>query len=53
MILLSLGELVLQTGDRQQAMTYLEEAGDISQKYSFYRTVGQSMIDLAGLYRDE
>src|SRR5882762_12022245 len=33
-------------------MTYLEEAGDISQKYSFYRTVGQSMIDLAGLYRD-
>src|SRR5207249_1767067 len=31
---------------------YLEEAGDISQKYNFYRTVGQSMIDLAGLYRD-
>ena len=52
MILLSLGELAIQTGDRQQATTYLEEAGDISQKYNFYRTVGQSMIDLAGLYRD-
>jgi CHAT domain-containing protein len=52
MILLSLGELAIQTGDRQQATRYLQEAGDISQKYNFYRTVGQSMIDLAGLYRD-
>jgi CHAT domain-containing protein len=52
MILLSLGELALQTGDRERAMRYLEEAGDISQKYNFYRTVGQAMIDLAGLYRD-
>src|SRR6266850_4608993 len=52
MILLSLGELALQTGDRQQAKKYLEEAGDISQKYNFYRTVGQAMIDLAGFYRD-
>jgi len=52
MILLSLGELALQTGDRERAMKYLEEAGDISQKYNFYRTVGQAMIDLAGFYRD-
>ena len=52
MILLSLGELALQTGDRERAMRYLEEAGDISQKYNFYRTVGQAMIDLAGLYRE-
>jgi len=52
MILLSLGELALQAADRQQAMKYLEEAGDISQKYNFYRTVGQAMIDLASLYRD-
>src|SRR6266436_10276551 len=51
MILLSLGELVLQTGDREWAMRYLEEAGDISQKYNFYRTVGQAMIDLTRLYR--
>src|SRR5713101_4740225 len=52
MTLLSLGELALQAGDREWAMRYLEEAGDISQKYNFYRTVGQAMIDLAGLYRD-
>ncbi len=52
MILLSLGELALQTGDPQKAMQYLEQAGDLSQKYKFYRTVGQAMIDLAGLYRD-
>jgi len=52
MILLSLGELALQTGDRQTAKTYLEQTGDIAQKYNFYRTEGQAMIDLAGLYRD-
>src|SRR5229473_3539040 len=52
MILLSLGELALQTGDRQTAKTYLEQTGDISEKYNFYRTVGQTMIDLANLYRD-
>ncbi len=52
MILLSLGELAIQTGDRQGAMKYLEQAGDLARKYRFYRTVGQAMIDLAGLYRD-
>jgi len=52
MILLSLGELALQTGDRAGAIKYLEQAADLSQKYKFYRTVGQAMIDLAGLYRD-
>ena len=52
MILLSLGELSLQSGDHHGAMNYLEQAGDIAQKYNFYRTEGQSMIDLAGLYRD-
>jgi CHAT domain-containing protein len=52
MILLSLGELALQTGDRQTAKTYLEQTGDIAQKYNFYRTEGQAMIDLAALYRD-
>jgi CHAT domain-containing protein len=52
MILLSLGELALQTGDRQGAMQYLEQSGDLAQEYKFYRTLGQAMIDLAGLYRD-
>src|SRR5579864_5056616 len=52
MILLSLGELALQSGDRQGAMNSLEQAGQIAQRYNFYRTEGQAMIDLAGLYRD-
>src|SRR5208283_5755599 len=52
MIFLSLGELALQSGDRQSAMQYLEQAADLSQKHKFYRTVGQAKIDLAGLYRD-
>src|SRR5258708_23889512 len=53
MILLSLGELALQSGDRQGAMNSLEEAGQIAQRYNFYRTEGQAMIDLAGLYRED
>jgi CHAT domain-containing protein len=52
MILLSLGELALQSGDRQSAMKSLEQAGQIAQSYNFYRTESQAMIDLAGLYRD-
>ncbi len=52
MILELLGELAVHTGDRQAAMRYLKQSGDLAQKYKFYRTVGQSMIDLAGLYRE-
>lgn len=52
MILQLLGELAVQTGDRQAAIKYLQQSGDLAQKYKFYRTVGQSMIDLAALYRD-
>ena len=52
MILQLLGELAMRTGDRQGAMNYLERSGELAQKYKFYRTMGQSMIDLAGLYRD-
>src|SRR2546421_552636 len=52
MILLSLGELALQSGDRQAALNSLEQAGQIAQRYNFYRTESQAMIDLAGLYRD-
>jgi len=52
MILQLLGELAVRTGDHQVAMKYLKQSGDLAQKYKFYRTVGQSMIDLAGLYRE-
>src|SRR5258708_31460169 len=50
MILLSLGELALQTGDRQGAMNSLEQAGQIAKRDNFYRTEGQAMIDFAGLH---
>ncbi len=52
MILLSLGELALQSGNRQDALNSLEQAGQIARRYNFYRTEGQAMIDLAGIYRD-
>lgn len=52
MILQLLGELAIRTGDRPTATKYLEQSGELAQKYNFYRTLGQSMIDLAGLYRD-
>ncbi len=52
MILQLLGELAMRTGDRPAATKYLEQSGQLAQKYNFYRTLGQSMIDLAGLYRD-
>jgi CHAT domain-containing protein len=52
MILQLQGELEMRTGNREAAMKYLEESRDLAQKYNFYRTLGQSMIDLAVLYRD-
>jgi len=52
MILLSLGELALQTGDSQHARNYLEQAGVLAQQHKFYRTLGQAMIDLESIYRD-
>src|SRR6267378_4220643 len=52
MILQLLGELAIQTGDHQSALKYLQQSANLAEKYKFYRTVGQSMIDLAGLYRD-
>jgi CHAT domain-containing protein len=52
MILLVLGELAIRIGDRQAATNYLEQSGKLAQEYNFDRTLGQSMLDLAGLYRD-
>lgn len=52
MILQLLGELEMHTGNREAAMRYLEQSREFARKYDFYRTLGQSMIDLAMLYRD-
>lgn len=52
MILQLLGELEIHAGNRQSAMEYLEQSRELAQIYNFYRTLGESMIDLAALYRD-
>ena len=52
MILQLMGELAIRTGDRPAATKYLEQSAELAQKYNFYRALGQSMIDLAVLYRD-
>ena len=52
MILQLLGEVEMRSGNRQAAMQYLEQSGELAQKYKYYRTLGQTMIDLAALYRD-
>lgn len=52
MILQLLGELEMRAGNREDAMQNLEQSRELAEKYNFYRTLGQSMIDLAALYRD-
>ena len=52
MILQLFGELEMRIGDRQAAIRHLEQSRELAQKYDFYRTLAQSMIDLATLYRD-
>jgi CHAT domain-containing protein len=52
MVLQLLGELEMRVGNRQAAMQYLERSSELGQKYDFYRTLAQSTIDLAALYRD-
>src|SRR5260370_11043253 len=47
-----MAELGDRTGDGPVAKKYLEQHGQLGQKYNFDRTLGQSMIDLAGLYRE-
>jgi CHAT domain-containing protein len=51
--LVLLGQLELQTGDRERAKEHLEEARQMGAEHKFYRTLGQAMIDLAELYREE
>src|SRR5260370_41843495 len=52
MILQLFVELAMRTGDRPAATKYLEQSTELAQEYNFYRALGQSMIDLAVLYRD-
>ena len=51
-LLILLGELASQTGDRKQGIAYLEDAAQFASRVQFYRMEADAMFDLAKLYRD-
>jgi CHAT domain-containing protein/tetratricopeptide (TPR) repeat protein len=51
-LLILLGKLEVQTGNRQQALTYLEDAGQFATRLQYYRMEADAMFELATLYRD-
>ena len=51
-ILIEEGELALRAGDKQKAVRYLEEGGDLGRQHAFFRMAAQAMFDLAKIYRD-
>ena len=51
-LLILLGKLAAQKGDRQQAVNYLEDAGQFATQAQFYRMEADAMFELAQIYRD-
>src|SRR6202021_860276 len=51
-LLILLGKLSAQKGDRQQAVKYLEDAGQFATQAQFYRMEADAMFELAQIYRD-
>jgi len=51
-ILVLLGNLAAQNGDKQRAIAYLEEAGQLATRMQFYSIEADAMFELAKLYRD-
>ena len=51
-LLILLGRLMAQMGDRTQAITYLEGAGQFATQVQFFRMEADAMFELAKLYRD-
>jgi CHAT domain-containing protein/TPR repeat protein len=51
-ILVVLGEVAIQTGNREQAKKYLEQAGTLGQNNRFYYPVSRAMFALTKMYRD-
>jgi len=49
-IFIQLGELELQTGDRDAAIAYLEQAGQLAWTHAFYRMATQAFFDLTNIY---
>src|SRR5712692_4613393 len=51
-LLILLGKLEAQKGDQQQAVKYLEDAGQFATQAQFYRMEADAMFELAQVYRD-
>ena len=51
-LLILLGKLASQTGDRKQAIADLEGAGQFAKQAGFFRMEADAMFELATLYRD-
>jgi CHAT domain-containing protein len=51
-LLILLGKLASQTGDRKQAIVDLEDAAQFSKRVQFFRMEADAMFELATLYRD-
>src|SRR5271165_4353073 len=51
-LLILLGKLAAQKGDRPQAVKYLEDAGQFATQAQFYRMEADAMFELAQIYRD-
>jgi CHAT domain-containing protein len=51
-LLILIGEMASQTGDRKQAIADLEDAAQISKRVQFFRMEADAMFGLATLYRD-
>jgi CHAT domain-containing protein len=51
-LLILLGRLAAQRGDRQQAVKDLEDAGQFATQAQFYRMEADAMFELAQIYRD-
>jgi CHAT domain-containing protein/tetratricopeptide (TPR) repeat protein len=51
-LLILLGKLATQRGDRQQAVKYLEDAGQFATQAQFYRMEADALFELAQIYRD-
>jgi CHAT domain-containing protein len=51
-VLILLGKLASQTGDRKQAIDELESAAQFSKRVQFFRMEADAMFELATLYRD-
>jgi CHAT domain-containing protein len=51
-VLILLGKLAVQTGEKKQAITDLEDAAQFSKRVQFFRMEADAMFELAMLYRD-